>query len=45
VQLDASDNTMAKKILNSEKNQWNYMLTVGNDEMALGMVDVRARGG
>jgi len=36
---------MKKKILNAEKNQWNYILTVGKDEELLGMVDVRARGG
>lgn len=45
VAVDSSDNTMAKKVLNAEKNQWNYILTCGKDEETLGMVDVRARGG
>lgn len=32
VQVDASNSTMKKKVLNAEKNQWNYILTAGNDE-------------
>lgn len=36
---------MGKKILHAEQLHWNYMLTIGKDEEALGMVDVRARGG
>jgi len=31
---------MAKKVMNAEKSLWNYILTVGNDEETLGMVDV-----
>ena len=31
--------------MNAEKSLWNYILTVGNDEETLGMVDVWARGG
>jgi len=44
-EIDNSDNTMKKKIMNAETDQWNYMLTVGKDEELLGMVDIRARGG
>ena len=31
-EIDDSDNTMKKKVMNAETNQWNYMLCVGEDE-------------
>jgi len=43
--IDTSSATMDKKIFKAEKNLWNYILTVGKDEEALGMVDIRVRGG
>jgi len=37
--------TINKKIRNAQLAQWNYMLVVGQDEMDLGMVNVRNREG
>lgn len=45
VKLDDSNNTQAKKVKNAEEDQWNYILTIGEDEEKLGMADVRVRGG
>lgn len=45
VKLDDSNNTQAKKVKNAEESNWNYILTIGEDEERLGMADVRVRGG
>lgn len=43
--VDDSSMTINKRIRNSQLGQWNYMLVVGQDEMDLGMVNVRTREG
>ena len=44
-EVDDAKHTSANKVRMAEKMGWNYMLTVGDAEIKLGMVDVRARGG
>lgn len=44
VDVDDSKNSMKKKMRNAEVAQYNYILTIGVDEMRLGMADVRGRG-
>ena len=43
--MDDSNLTVNKRIRNAQLAQWNYMLVVGQDEMDLGMVNVRTREG
>lgn len=43
VQLDSSQGSINKKVRNAQLAQWNYILVAGEEEMALGMVDVRMR--
>lgn len=43
--VDTANLTINKKIRNAQIAQWNYMLIVGQDEVDLGMVNVRARDG
>lgn len=43
VELDRSNHTLSKKIRNSQVDQWNYMLVVGEKEQASGTCDIRSR--
>lgn len=43
--VDTANLTINKRIRNAQLAQWNYMLIVGQDEVDLGMVNVRARDG
>ena len=43
--VDDSTLTVNKRIRNAQLAQWNYMLIVGQDEVDLGMVNVRTREG
>ena len=43
--VDSTNATINKKIRNAQLSQWNYMLVVGQDEMDLGMVNIRSREG
>jgi threonyl-tRNA synthetase len=43
VDVDDSDNTISKKILNAQLAQYNYILTVGKKEEELNSVNVRTR--
>ena len=41
--MDRSSGQINKKIRNAQLAQWNYILVAGEDEMKLGLVDVRTR--
>lgn len=43
VDVDDTSNTIPKKILNAQKEQYNYILVVGNREMNKGTVNIRYR--
>jgi len=43
VEIDTSDNTVAKKILRAQASQTNYILTVGDQEEKDGTVNIRTR--
>jgi hypothetical protein len=43
--VDNSNTTINKKIRNAQLSQWNFMLVVGQDEVDLGMVNIRSREG
>lgn len=43
--VDDANLTINKRIRNAQLSQWNYMLVVGQDEVDLGMVNVRTREG
>lgn len=43
--VDDANLTINKRIRNAQLAQWNYMLIVGQDEVDLGMVNVRTREG
>lgn len=45
VELDRSNNKLAKKIFNAQQDQWNFALVVGEKEQNLGSVDIRSREG
>jgi threonyl-tRNA synthetase len=43
VELDRSNAQLNKKIRNAQLEQWNFILVAGEEEAALGMVDIRSR--
>ena len=43
VELDRSNAQLNKKIRNAQLEQWNYILVAGEEEAAVGMVDIRSR--
>jgi threonyl-tRNA synthetase len=45
VEIDRSNHTLAKKVRNSQLEQWNYTLVVGEKEQQTGTVDIRSREG
>ena len=42
-EVDQSQGSINKKVRNAQLAQWNYILVAGEDEMKLGLVDVRTR--
>ena len=42
--VDRTQGNIKRKIRNAELAQWNYILVAGENEMHVGLVDVRMRG-
>jgi len=43
VEMDKSNAQLNKKIRNAQLEQWNFILVAGEEEAAVGMVDIRSR--
>lgn len=43
VELDDSDNTLSKKILNAQKEQFNYMIIIGDKDEKENKLSIRYR--